>query len=51
MVGTVRVLQKVGRCGVLQLDLSPSVLRRQMLPAFGNTNQHVADKVLPVWAL
>ena len=51
VVGTMWVLQKVGRCGVLQLDLSPCVLRRQMLPVFGNTTQHVLDKALPVWAL
>ena len=47
----VGITEGLGRCGVLQLDLSPSVLRRQMLPAFGNTTQHVTDKALPVWAL
>ena len=32
----VGITEVLGRCGVLQLDLSPSVLCRQMLPAFGN---------------
>ena len=56
VVGTIceymGITEGLGRCGVLQLDLSPSVLCRQMLPAFWQPKtQHVADKVLPVWAL